>query len=281
MRYFSLFVLSGYIFLFLSCKKYQPAPEAFFLKAGKVSVATTTMQGSGSNKITDLYLYVNGKFQGAYPVGNTMPIVTKNSNAKIDVFAGIKNNGIKDLSIYWLFYQPLTFDTLVESGKTITRPFTFTYNSNVKFAWQENFDNPIGYSLIKSLNSDTNFVFKIAAPSESYEGKSVEFGLNGNSFTARVESSLSYTLPSGNSNVYLEVNYKGNQDFAVGLTDGVNLKPALIVKPHADWNKIYIQLADVVSGPPKSSSYKIFFQIQTNDNPGARVWLDNIKLIYL
>lgn len=278
MRHFLLFGLSGYIFLFISCKKYSPAPAAFFITSDKVTVAPTASQGTASNKISDLYLYVDGKFQGAYPVGHTMPIVTRDASVKIQAFAGIKNNGISDLSVTSLFFNPISFDTLVESGKTISRPFTFTYNPNVIFAWMENFDNPLGFSLVRSSNSDTTF--KIAAPSQAFEGKSAELGLNGG-LTAQIESAISYTLPFGNSNVYLELNYKSDADFAVGLTDGTTLKTALMVRAHDTWNKIYIQLASAINDSPKFNSYKVFFQVKANDNPTPHVWLDNIKLIYL
>lgn len=282
MRYFLVFIFFGYCILFVSCKKYKPAPEAFFISSSKVAVTTATTQGSGSNKITDLFLYVNGKFQGAYPVGHLMPIVNKNSNARIDVFAGIKNNGIKDLTISWILYDKITFDTLLTSGSTISRPFTFKYNPNVTFVWQENFDNPIGFSLIKSANnSDTTF--KIASAVDSFEGKSAELGLTGTSYReARLESAVSYTLPKGNSNVYLELDYKCTEDFEVGVTDGVNLKGAVIVKPQANWNKIYIQLAGRINDSPVSNAYKIYFRlIKPNGTDAAHVWLDNIKLVYL
>lgn len=266
--------------MLVSCKKYKPAPEAFFITSGKVAVATTTAQGSGSNKITDLFLYVNGKFEGAYPVGNTMPIVSRNSNAKIDVFAGIKNNGIKDLSITWLLYDKITFDTLVESGTTFSRPFTFKYNPNVTFLWQENFDNP-GFSLIKSQNSSTSFT--AISSSESFEGKSAKLSLFGSQYDeARLESSISYAMPTGNANVYLELDYKCTVDFQVGVTDGVTLKPSIMVKAHEGWNKIYIQLAGAVNNPPVSNAHKVYFYlIKPNDVSEAHVWLDNIKLIYL
>lgn len=284
MRHFLLFVLGGYLILFISCKKYEPAPAAFFINTNQVSVATSTSQGTTSHKITDLWLYVNGKFHGAYPVGNIMPIVTSGQNAQIDIFAGIKNSGINEKSISWFLYDKISFDTLVENGKTIDRPFIFRYNPNVKFLWQENFDNPNGFSLVKSTGikgSDTTF--KIAPASDSFEGKSAEIGLISANQTARLESSISYTLPPGNPNVYLEINYKATYDFEVGLTgNSVDYKGALVVRAKDSWNKIYIQLADQVNNEPVSSSYKIYFLLhKPNAEQDAHVWLDNIKLIYL
>jgi hypothetical protein len=271
-------------FIINSCKKYKPAPEAFFMESSPVLVApTSTAQGSGSHKITDLYLYVNGKFQGAYQNGNAMPVVTRNQNVTIDIFAGIKNNGISATSIPWIFYEKIRFDTLVESGKTVNRPLTFKYNPNVKFAWVEDFDNPIGYSLIKTnypIKSDT--MFKAAVEADNFEGRSIEIGLT-SGLIAQFESSVFHYLPKGNANVFLELNYKGNQEFEIGVTDdGVSLKSALTINPKKEWNKIYVQLADAVNRPPHTSDkYKIYFRMLSNSSGDARIWLDNIKLIYL
>lgn len=280
-------LLAGFLNLFLlfSCKKYQPAPEAFFIQAGTVSVApeTYSSQGSASHRISDLFLYVNGQFQGAYAIGKVMPIVTRGKQATINVFAGIKNNGIKDATITWLLYDPIKFDTLVAGGTTIQRPFTFRYKPAVKFVWMEDFDGQVGFSLIKSAGSDTTF--KLAGPQNRFEGNSAEIGLYGpgNYKYARFESAVLYELPKNTANLYLELNYKCDVEFEVGVSDGVNPdKPALIINPKSEWNKIYIQIAEAVNRNPIADKYKIYFKIQKpNDRESAHVWLDNIKLIYL
>jgi len=280
MRFFLLLVSLINLFLLSSCKKYVPADAAFFIKPTVVSVSTTTAQGTGSHKITDLWLYINGKFQGAYPSGNLLPIVTKNQNVKINIFAGIKNNGISGTRISWVFYDYLTIDTLVESGKTIERPLTFKYNANTKFPWLENFDSP-GYTLIKSDTNPTDTNWKFASPADCFEGNSAEIGLTGNALVAQVESSITYTLPSGSSNVFLEINYKANQAFEVGMVSGSVNKPAVMVNPSETWNKIYIQLADAYNRDPKSSSQKVYFKLlKTSENANPKLFLDNIKLIH-
>jgi hypothetical protein len=284
MKYFLLMALACNFFLFNSCAKYKPATAAFFIKTSSVSVSTTTLQGTSSNKISDVYVYVNGNFKGAYQKGNLIPIPTDNKKVTIDFFAGIKNNGIQDLSISWLFYDKIEIDTLVESGKTIDRPLTFKYNPNTKFVWLENFEGN-GVSLIKSTGyaTDTTCTVKIiSGVSDCFEGKSIELGYKSNSIQLQAESSLFYALPTGNTNVYLEMNYKSDGVFEVGVADGVNLKGALQINPSSSWNKIYVQLSEAVSSTPVSSSYKIYFKMpKPNDNPNAHVWLDNIKLIYL
>lgn len=280
MRLFLLFTVSFLFVLLFSCKKYQAAKDAFYIRAKNVQVATTNGQGSGSHKITDLWLYVNGKYKGAYPVGNLMPIISEGKPVSLNVFAGIKNNGISDTRIFYPMYEFLTLDTTVESGKTIERDFTFQYKASTNFTWTENFESN-GYSIVKGGPSEVNF--KIAKAEDSFEGKSMELSLNDSTYIAEVQSAGSgFELPIGSSNVYLEVDYKCNQDFTIGLIgeDGT-YKPAIGLNPSASWNKIYIQLSNAVSTPPTFTKYKVYFRLLKKTVLTPSLFLDNIKLVFL
>lgn len=260
----------------------MPADAAFFIKPSLVSVSTTSIQGSSSSKITDLWVYVNGKFQGAYPTGNLLPIITKNSNVRINIFGGIKNNGISSTRLSWVFYDYLTIDTLVESGKTIERPLTFHYNTNTKFSWMENFDNT-GFTLVKATYPTANdTTWKFASAGDSFETKSAEIGLTGNAIVAQVESAITYNLPQNTSNVYVEFDYKTNQGFEVGVVAGGVNKSSVFVNPSENWNKIYIQLADAINREPKATGHKIYFKmVKTTERDFPKMFLDNIKVVYL
>lgn len=279
-RLFFILVFGINVFLISSCKKYSAAKPAFFLKSTNVSVSTTSLQGSSSNKITELILYIDGQYQGSYPYGNVMPIPNNNKNVRIDVLAGIRNNGFKATHITWLFYDKIQIDTLVESGKTIERSFAFKYNPNVKFAWVEGFENTSGYSIIKSAVSSGSFVLAPAA--DCFEGKSIELQLTTNQTIAQIESALSYSLPTGSSNVYLELDYKCYQEFSVGViaNDGTQ-KQVMTLNPSLTWNKIYINLAEAINNPPSSSTHKIYFKmLKTKTEDDSRMFLDNIKVVH-
>lgn len=249
------------------------------MKASDVRVKTLPGQGSGSHKITDLWLYVNGQFRGCYPVGNPMPIVSEGKAVTIDMFAGIKNNGISDTRIPWPFYSSITFDTLVEAGKTVERAFTFDYRASTTFTWNENFETSL--SLTRSGNSAKGVVTAPAA--DSFEGKSGLLQLEGTDYYLQVESTNDFALPTGSPNVYLELNYKCNTQFEVGLIgSSTELKSAMVLNAQESWNKIYIQLATAASTSPVSSSYKVYFKMQKAETDGEtkKVFLDNIKLVY-
>ena len=271
------------VIAWFGCTKYAPAPEAFFIQPSYVNVAVTTpsIQGSASHKITDLFLYVDGKFQGVYPCTGKLPIVTKGKNVNIDLFAGIKNNGISETLITWLLYDKIEFDTLAPSGTTLNRGITFKYNPNVKFMWVEDFDG-FGVSLIKSSITAASTSLNLISSGDSFEGKSAMFELTSGIPVAKFESSIFYNIPRANANVYLELNYKCDLELEVGVTDGVKEKSCITVNPKSEWNKIYIQLADAVNREPLSDQYKIYFKANNpNQLNNARVWLDNIKMIYL
>ncbi|MES2681016.1 MAG: hypothetical protein V4635_14075 [Bacteroidota bacterium] len=281
-----LFLLSFVnLLLLISCKKYKPAEAAFFLKPSNTTVApinnNTIQQGTASNKITDLFLYVNGKFQGVYPVGNLMPIINKNQNVTIDVFPGIKNNGINGTRVPYPFLDHLSFDTLVESGKTIERTFAFKYGPGVNFDLMENFElSNNGYKIKRSPGSAVDYTF--ASPGDSFEGRSLQVALTSTADIGQVESTIAYSLPAGSSNVYLELNYKCSGYLIVGLIGDISEKEAFILNPQDSWNKTYIQLSNAVSNTPVSDAYKLYFKIvNTSENPDPKFFLDNIKLLHL
>lgn len=287
MRVFLFFIFSVYLFFLSSCKKYQEATPSFFLKSNVISVSPPSQkEGSESHRITDLWLYVNGQYQGTYPLGKLMPITSNNKNVRINIFAGIKNNGIADTRIFYPFFDFLTFDTLVKAGTTIERNFTFAYKASTTFTWTENFDN-IDIAG-RSLENDSRFDGEMdtAAPDDSFEGKSLKVTLPANGIKARIVTSRSegYFLPTGTSNVYLELDYKCDTPFTVGVTssDGTQNSPAMVINPQENWNKIYIQLSTAVN-VLVTNNYKVYFEFSKplSDAKSKQLFLDNIKLIYL
>lgn len=279
--FFLIVLVSSILGLFSwSCKKYAAATPAFYLKANSVSVVTTSsVQGSNSSNISELWLYLNGKYQGAYAVGNLMPIPNNNKNIKVDILAGIKNNGIKGTRIPFNFYETFTFDTIIETSKVVELPIKFKYNPNVKFAWVEGFDGGAGFSIVQSGVSSASFT--TINSGDNFEGNSLKMQLTTNQTIAQIETAISYTLPTGSSNVYLELDYKCFKEFEIGLIAGTTEKPVFVINPSSAWKKTYINLAEMINSAPTSNSHKIYFKMKKSiDSEDARLFLDNIKLIH-
>ena len=59
---------------------------------------------------------------------------------------------------------------------------------------------------------------------------------------------------------------------------GFDERDALIINPSDEWNKIYIQLTNVVSTQPTYTGYQVFIKATKEVNNPA-IYIDNIKLI--
>lgn len=266
-----------------SCNKEKlKSPEASFLVVDKTDVSVISGQGTNSHNITDIWFYVNGQFQGAYPVGSVMPIVASN-DANIQMYPGIKNNGISTTRQPYTFYKAIEFDKNIEAGKTYTVSPVFEYKSGLNFVINDNFEST-GSQFIPYAQGDSSYVL-IDDQNKTFggTGKSVFMSMSDAKPTAGMESGSSFSLPTFGAPVYLELNYKCNQAITVGVIGISGTSQAeritAAINPSANWNKIYIQLTSTISTPPTYSGYKIFIKAtKATDTP--EIYIDNVKLIY-
>ena len=106
-------------------------------------------------------------------------------------------------------------------------------------------------------------------------------GMNDAKPTSKIVQTTPYFLPTGGEPIYLELDYKCNQSFVVGVIGGgSDEREALTINPSDDWNKIYIQLTNVVSRQPTyaTQGYQVFIRA-TKEVNSPKIYLDNIKLI--
>ena len=86
--------------------------------------------------------------------------------------------------------------------------------------------------------------------------------------------------------VFLELNYKTNTPFVVGMigqfqTGGTELVRTLIINANNEWNKIYINLTATANYTVNVQSFKVFFEANKLDSIAEpKVFIDNIKLLY-
>lgn len=282
--------LFGIILLFLliiGCnKEKQKAPAAFLIKSESVTVAVTNaaLQGTTSHKITDLWYYIDGKFKGAYPIGNTFPVPATGAT-QITIFPGIKNNGISATRQPYEFYQPIVIDTTVAPGIVVKRNFEFKYKTGVKFHWLEDFEGfgtTSGISIQNSNNTDTSFAIAnstVAPFPDVYEGtKCLYFAVDDNKRVAQFESTAKFALPKSGAPVYLEMNYKCTDAFDVGMTNGSSRMYVAGVNSSEGWNKIYIQLSSGVSNLTGDVGLYIH-TIKSNPGEKSEFWIDNLKIV--
>jgi len=277
--------LGFFLFFFSSCEKLKTKidnPSYIKIPSYKVFYKYSYSNGgpgTTNHKFTDVKVSVKGNDLGVFPIPCTIPVLETESG-NVTITPVIKVNGVSTLRSD---YAPMSlFDTTLnfEAGKINEVIPTFDYyETGVTFYWVEDFEVS-GSSLI----GDTAIKLQTA---ERFEGvKAVKMELrNGQSSCLSYSSSL-LPLPNTSQMLYLEVNYKCNQKFEVGLLDANNnfLGSAGGANPSAEWNKIYFFLTPISSRNPLSS-YKVYFYFNNlnfvdNGLSGNPIlYIDNIKVV--
>ncbi len=239
---------------------------------------------STSVKIKDVWVYVDNEFQGAYELPVRFPVLNT-GNHRVILSPGILLNGIASTRSPYPFYKGHIQDVnLPENGELKMDPVT-SYFDSVKCRFCEDFES-VGFGLTATDNSDTIMYQLPPGDAGIREGIGSGAVYLDHEFTRfEVTSTTSYHLPGSGAAVYLELDYKINQQMVAGLILNVPGAPQqhvsiITLNPTETWNKIYVQLGYTVSAYPNADTWQVFFgAIKSNSVSKAEFYFDNIKVV--
>lgn len=241
------------------------------------------VQGSSKYTYTDSWVYIDNNYLGTYENPIVFPVLASGSH-KISVRAGIIENGVSATRSAYM--KLATYDTTVVLAPNVTTPIkpVVRYFNNLVFLQKEDFDDG-GVSLVSTNTDNAPLQLTVQGDTNAFEGASGAVNITENKPVFEVATDLPFVLPS-TSSPYVEMNYKGNTEFTVGLfittTSGTVLQnPLLNVRSSSVWKKIFINLRDLGAIGPNISSYKLY--IYSNLPYGytsAQLYFDNIKVLY-
>ena len=275
-----LLLLSGLgITSFYSCNIINP-PEAIpvYLQVDTFNLSVSAGQGTASNKITDVWVYNETNLIGAYQMPKTFPVLDSGTTQMV-FSAGIWDNGIAETRIPYPFYYPDTITMNLKPGNIIPVTPHFSYRSSTKFYFNEDFE---AGNLFQQLDGDTDMT-RTTVPGEVFEGvASGEIYLDAAHTYYQGITASSYSFPPGNP-VYLELNYKCEQQFQVGLfgtsTSGTAFIYKWYINPKSTWGKIYLDMGSDVAAL-QSDTYQILIKALFDETrTESLIYLDNIKLV--
>ena len=283
--YFLLF--SGItISLLISCDtKQEPIPA--YIHIDKFTLTTQTGEGTNSQKISDAWVYIDEKLIGAFELPVTFPVLYEGEH-QLRIRAGIKVNGIAATRAPYPFYTHHVSLINLKAGEKLTINPSISYVNGTHFSFMENFDN-VGILFANSPSGTDTSVQQIFSTSNPnvFEGagSGIVYLTNTKTFFEAV-SNTSYALPKGSAPVFLEMNYKCNKEFVVGMfihSFGNTQKIAVLtLNPSETWNKSYLYLTPVISaGGNNATDYNMFFGMINNiGSDSLSLLLDNVKLVY-
>jgi hypothetical protein len=283
----ALLLLVQGLFLFHSCAK--PVVTPAYIHIDSLALLTNPGQdGSNSHNIPDAWVYVDNQLVGAFELPATIPL-PYNGTHTVQVSAGIKINGsVAERESYPFFKSWNSTMNLLPGARTVLKPVVSYAAYAHPFLWIESFETA-GTSLIDTLVSDTIMRKDSVQRYEGhFSGSAYLDGMPGKvpgtvhqRFQCQSAQTFIHNYPD--EVVYLEINFKCNTKFYVGLINMANYNSTqyFFFSPTDVWKKTYVRLSDALAGVPIGTGYKVYFgMVKDLLLPVSEMHIDNIKLIH-
>ena len=232
-----------------------------------------------TTNITDAWVYIDGVNKGVYELPAHFPVLNDGA-VEVRIYAGIKDNGIASQRVTYPFYHSYTSTVkLTIDSSTIISPIV-ALKENVE-VMIENFD---GSSI--NFNHDTCFsVPETEGPYGNYGSLSFLDSILVTEINYKNPLSFD-NVPQQGSATYLELDYKSESEFLVGMYINFPNTPTLQkdllwINPKDDWNKIYVNLTQTVSEAIGAESFSVFIRMQRdNFSEEKTLDFDNIRIVH-
>ncbi len=243
-------------------------------------------QGTADNKITEVWVYANNAFLGAFtPPTNVYYL--ESGLTTFEFRPGIRNNGIQIDGIPYPLFSAYSIDLEAAPGAVFVVNPTTSYLPSTQFPFMTDFeiDNPF------TDNRDTVLASNLVRSAvDAYEGSySGQIVMSEEADFIEVGHALPISnLPVDGSPIYLEMRYKCEVEMSIGLL-GTNLSGDsfsnffYLVNPTSEWKMLYLELTDFIVASDLNS-YKILFRSLYPANatkPEHNLFIDNVKVVHL
>lgn len=283
--------------LIFNCCKVIDQPEAIpsFISINNIDLKINNSQeGTASHSITDAWVYVDGNLEGVYELPAEKIPLHYQGEHELKIYAGIKRNGISADRKKYDFYTPYTIQLNLIQDSIIELLPEVEYENDI-FIWLEDFEDPQPKFERANL-SDTN-IYIINSPStELFEGNCGAISMTPTNYLCEIRTNeLDFNDFPTNLNIpaYMEMNYKCNHEFVVGILHKGNgiptylSQPLITLVPTTDengidqWNKTYLYLPDATNFYPSATDFDIYIAVlNSNSSDDIEIRLDNIKVIF-
>jgi len=266
------------LLIFVSgCEMINPTEKIpSYIHIDSFSFAHTPNTGTQSHNIPSIWVYLDNAPIGLFDLPATIPILS-DKGGSLTFRPGIFYSGLSDVVVPYPFYQRDTADFDPNPGQVVNiNPVTRYYPDSILSMTTEDFES--GNSFVQ-VSGDT--LEKSNNPEYVFEGNYGGVIRLNNTQDAENIMSQPFTTVN-NSEVYLELNYKGNVSFQVGMqfSEGASdVKSYLFgFRPRAEWTKVYVALQDFIYAYP-NKTYRILIKVSELSPSNGYIAFDNFKIV--
>lgn len=263
------------ILTFLSCSKGPNEGIPAYVKVDQVDLVTKIGEGSDAHLINSLWLESEGEFIGVFEMPVEAPALV-NGTKQIIVNAGVFVKGDFFNREIYPMYRPFITDLNFVPGETINLTPVFEYHDEVEFPLNEDFESGNVFSgLNRTSLGDVNNI----------EGRALHIALDAATPLVRGTTSTPVAIPEG-KRVYIEMQFKGNVDFALGietLSNGNVTQSGYLDRFFAtdEWYKIYYDITFLLNDL-NATSFNFFIEaLKLESEVSSDLYIDNFKIVMI
>ena len=242
-------------------------------------------EGSNSHRIEEVWVYTETDVLGAFPLPADIPLSPADlgPEANLQLLAGIRANAVSATRQPYPFYEATPVSIPLDYGGRDTLELVVGYTELTQVILAEDFESANRFEM---ANTSTAEVVRTEDPEWIFEGSGsgyVELSADQQVLIASTNEQQ-YDL-SSTGPVWLEMNYRCSQTFAVGLgaANAFNSSriPILVLNPtDGVWKKIYLDLGPVIRSTPDATHYEIILDaFFDNSQAVTTIAFDNFKLL--
>jgi len=268
-----------------ACDLINPSdPVPAYIRINEISVDAVSGTGTTNQQFEEVWVYLNGSLAGTYSVPALIPLISPGP-ADLLIFPGIRVNGVRSVANFYPFFEPVEQTYMLTAGETQVIDMHTRYRSNVAVPFIEDFESSHKFTDDVDDDPDT-YIQRITTDVYEGTGSGLITLTDDADFIQVASFPLLSDIPVNGTPVFLELHYKNNVDFSIGLIGhNQGIPPAqatiLVLRPQEDWYKVYVDLSPALNASQLQAYQIVLTAIHNTALTESRVYLDNLKVVHI
>lgn len=261
----------------------RPVPSYIYV-SDPVMLAPGTINTPDSHKITDVWVIADGQLLGIFPLPAYIPLEVTGNETQVEIRGGIRNNGMNENSVEYAFFEPVFYTYTAQPLDTVSVPLVFRYKDNIKMPVNESFEGNVRFNTNLNPNNPVNIIISTDDFSTGSRSGLIELTPE-NNFIELASNDGVRKESHSRGRSFVEFDYKGDDEIAVGVAKlwngNLDVQYVLFVPGKKDWNRIYVDITNVVSPHDFDIYYIVLGVTKLTNSAVSRTYIDNVRHVHL
>lgn len=267
----------------MGCHKEVPTPAYIYIE--DIDVQTDPSNGAATAKVSDAWVFVNDQLIAVDELPTMLPTQIVGEQ-EVKILPGILDNGQSRSRLAYPFYNPFVVTRTLVPGEIDTLRPVVDYLTGSTVSIVEDFE---GSGVVFGEDLDKDDTTKLERTTEfvrsgNYAGVVTLTDSHPQWITATTIRYEDLQQPLSPTPVYIELDYKSDIPFEVGLvahlTTGIQIDYRGGGLSKENWTKLYLSFGESVYNFKAKEFGVAFRALKPTTMSEAKIYIDNVKLVY-